>query len=45
MGDYEDRKDYSTGSLQGAEESMAERLLTDVALLRASFTCSCLKSL
>ncbi len=26
MGDYEDRKDYSTGALQGGSESMADRL-------------------
>ena len=26
MGDYEDRKEYATGSLQGGDESMADRL-------------------
>ena len=36
MGDYEDRKDYSTGSLQGAEESMAERLTAWLEAARAA---------
>lgn len=36
MGDYEDRKDYSAGSLQGAEESMAERLTAWLEAARAA---------
>ena len=36
MGDYEDRKDYSTGSLQGGDESMADRLAAWLEAARAS---------